>query len=215
MNKLNICGYIVVSKPDISYLHPLNKLPTENYKVGNIYYGGLDRLSWGIIVNDYYDNKLPDNIRTIYSSILDQIEHFIGAREVCNNIENARCLLEYCNHTNKSNELIAVYSKYISTYIGSYEHDISYYTFNGIDLIAFPEFSLLASGFFSQPKLFTKWTKFINNNGLFKPHTPFNDYIAEYLDLASKDMVEPLGELEYTYDQVLIYSLNEQSSLVR
>src|SRR4051794_1716668 len=93
---MNVCGFMIVRKPIEAY-DPMGSgiWPREPPHIGKLYYGGVWRMPWCDIAFDFYDRKLPAELRDLYSrNVTDTHGSGFG---LCRDAKIANILLEYCN----------------------------------------------------------------------------------------------------------------------
>ena len=163
-------------------------------QIDTIYYGGVDRMAWFDINEEYYENRLPSDILELRENVeKDNYDNISGIR-LTQDYDIATKLLRYSNKTDLHNELIVVTSPILNKYKKVFEWTLSDIDWLGYDVMGVGEWSLLADGLFLKPALFAEWQNYLNDYGLFDTNTIINDYIKAYLEAAQKQQVEELAD---------------------
>jgi hypothetical protein len=171
--------------------------------VEQIYYGGIDRMPWFDIREEYDNGGLPPYVQKIYKSIQNHCLDFTGI-ELCQDMEEAHLLLEWSNRIHPVNELIAVYSERLAELKGTIDIDPSNISMIGYDIVALGWWSLLSEGYFTQPACFSRWAEWINANGLLSAANIVDDFVKDYEAAVMKGAVEELPELIYGIEAIEI-----------
>lgn len=188
-----INGYLVVRKPHLNnVIGPYTRNAPE---IGGIFYGGIDRMPWFDIAQDFYDNKLPENIKHHWITIKENNADLPNINLV-QDIDIAKELLVYSNQSGVQNELIAIRSKELVEIKGTISKNIGLISWVGFDIVALPEWSLLQEGIFRSLKPFLAWKKHVNSEGLFDNLSFTKDYIEAYYQASLDNLVEEVWRLD-------------------
>ncbi len=203
-----LCGFMVVRRPDQCFGRPEERYST-NRKVGSLWYGGVERLPWFDIVEDYYARALPADIHESYKAIRDAKRDFTSF-ELCRDLKSAMLLRRYSDRNVSANEVIAIFSELLAGVKGKFDWDASNLAFLGADVVDLSGWSLLSAGYFVKPDLFVNWKHYINENGLFSADVDVDAYVQAYKHAAARDeRIEPLCEQIYGIDGVSVYRVGE------
>ena len=160
-------------------------------------------------MEDYYTHSLPDNLYAAYRNIREFHQESLLSYNLCRDIAITQQLLTYSNRKGPYNEITGVFSVLMSSYEGVFDFDSSRLIYLGTDVVCLGQWSLLRDGYFREPDAFIEWARYINEHGLFSPDVPVEPYINAYINAASRDIVEPLGEPIYGTDRVEVYRFVE------
>ena len=193
------------------------RLPNQNFdaegrgafsstapKIGDLFYGGVHRMPWFDVDEDYYQGSLPDDLNQLRSSL--KADDFTGVN-LCYDLEAARRMLAWSNRKCERNELVAVRSERlvaIKRKTITIEQEIQW---KGFDFVSLGNWSLLADGLFCRPKYFAAWKKHLNNHGLMDDPGLLPAFARSYSMGVLEDVVEPLPEEDYDLDAIEVGSL--------
>jgi len=184
---MTIVGFIVVRCPEFNYLiKGRDSVP----RIGDLYYSGIDRQRWvDVFDEDYYANRVPENVRALAAALIHNRRDFTGV-DVCQETEVASKLLEYSNRNRKTNELIAVRSDALAELKGVIQVDCAV-NWIGYDILATGEWSLIAEGVFRNPKYYSPWVPMLNRFGLLDDYALLPKYVADYESAMAAGQSEP------------------------
>lgn len=174
---------------------------TPSYQ--DIFYGGVDRMEWFDVDEDYYAGSLPQEINAIRETIKKACADFTGIK-ICSNLQSAIKLLDYSNRIQTRNEIIAVSSPTLIKLKGSLNIDSSHIHWLGYDVICLGHWSLLCDGLFARPGAFERWLPSLNKHGLFSSDTVVEDYNRDYRQAALHGLVEELPQGIYATEGVRV-----------
>ncbi len=183
-------GYIVLRKPEYNF----DKLGRGAFsmkapKLDTIYYGGIDRMQWFDVDEDFYNQTLPNNIFKIRENIFKDSPTNTDIK-ICSNINDAKELLRYSNKNINRNEILVIYSPLLADCKESSIIDVEEDSI-GCDLYCEGYGSIIKEGIFTKPKLFKEFADEINKKGIFDIK---NKSISRYIQLYNSLSKE--GELE-------------------
>lgn len=159
--------------------------------INEICYGGIDRMEWFDIDEEFHKRDLPSAMEQKRQFILDQNNDFSGIN-VCHDLDTAIELLNYSNRLGVINELIVIQSSMLDQIKGTIELDDSLITWLGFDVVAIGYFSLLREGLFAHSSYFKEWHKLLNNHGLFSSEKIGYEYEKAYEIASQNDIVEEI-----------------------
>lgn len=197
-------GFLVVRLPEMNkdFLGGRGAYSAYAPKVDDIYYGGIARMFWFDVSEDYYLKSIPVEIEQAYISIENSnIEVRALGIKLCRDLETAIMLLNYSNKSKPVNELIVVRSEKLSEIKGTIDFDTSKVSWIGYDAVDLGGFTLLEHGLFTAPAYFIEWKDLLNKFGLFSSSEMAWEYAEVYLDAAAKGIVEPVGP-NYEFDAI-------------
>ena len=105
---LSVLGYLVLRRPEFNF-DELGRgafLPCAP-KIDNLFYGGVDRMEWFDLDEDYYNESLPSRLIEIREKIFSP-DNPPSDLNSCASIDDAREILSYSNKVKERNELIAI-----------------------------------------------------------------------------------------------------------
>jgi hypothetical protein len=180
-----ISGFLVVRKPQwaTATFHQLN-----NQIDGKIYHG-VDRLPWEDIDTDYYAGKLQTSLIPIRKKIEGQNKDLIGL----NLLQDYDEALEVHRAYREKTDVLSVYSPELAQIKGCFSSPNAG-TYIGIDCFCFGEWSIILRGIYVKPEYFTRELNCLNSFGLFQSNSDCPSALSQYLQLASRGLVEPLRE---------------------
>lgn len=189
--------YIVVRLP----WHNTNSIASQQNrivipKIGNIYYWGIDRMPWEDFDDAFYKDLLTDemadlwNKKTRYGDDLTGIEVFEDLNVACK-------VLEYCNKFEERNEIIGVCFECDNKLISTNGENSFQSQWLGYDVYSMGEFSLILSGIYKYPKMFSISDVGLNDNGLFSDVDSAQEYIEIYNAKTRENICESVkGKIE-------------------
>lgn len=180
-----ICGFIVVRKSEYS----TNELLKPNLIVREKIYQGVDRLRWEDMDVAYYEKRLPLSLLPIWQELNLGAADFSGLK-LLKEYQKAK---EVACFSGKQSEIIAIWSPELDEMKGSFHCDVEL-NYLGIDCFALGEWSALLSGVYACPEYFTQTVAQLNQHGLLTSEAECDALFDRYLDLATSEIVEPLGE---------------------
>jgi hypothetical protein len=208
---MNVCGFIVVRKPMDNY-DPLGRgiWPKQAPHIGSVYYGGAWRMPWYDIEADRYVGKLPSELKELY--IANVCDSQGSSFALCNRLDIAEQLLQYCNREIQLCELIAVCSARLCSIKGIVAVSDGYLEYGGFEPFQIGGDSLLVNGLFGVSNRFPNWQDKLNRNGLLPTRELASEYVFEYQDLVRSGLLEELFPTnEYPIDLVEILSVKVNS----
>ena len=205
-NSVQINGFIVVRLPPMNKdLEGRGAYPAIAPCMGNLYYGGVDRMPWFEIDELFYKGILPDNINQA-RKIIHGMNRDLSGIDLCGDFELAVRLLHYSNSVYNYNELIAIRSEKLADFKSTVTLDASLVKWLGYDIVVIGEQSLLCDGLFTAPLAFQGWEKELNEYGLFRSSDVNESYVEAYNNAVKQEDVEPLGD-EYEVATIEIGSI--------
>jgi len=206
-------GYLAVRIPEFNYDEEgrgvyLKKPP----KLGSVYYGGVFRMPWFDVEEDFFLGVLPKELVDLWKRLKKENNDFSGLH-LCQNYSNATKMLAYSNRESVRNELIAVRSKVLSeikneTTFSEVEVNIDWL---GYDIVAIGHWSLLEGGLFAAPSYFSHWTNRLNSHGLFSEDSFLEEYSNDYQRAALRNGVEALPSTVYGIDSIQIGKVSDKA----
>jgi hypothetical protein len=174
---VTINGYMVVRL----VTHNGNPLggPAYTPKLGNIYYGGIERMPWFDVNKGFWEGLLPENIKRLWSLVKKE-KDFLPGICITQDLNAALSLLNYSNQLVMQNELIAIYSDELIDAKGFIQVPEQSIRWLGYDVIALPDFSILHAGIFASETPFLPWKEYVNEHGLFDSLLFLENYIQAY-----------------------------------
>ncbi|WP_444923580.1 hypothetical protein ACJJH9_18045 [Microbulbifer sp. DLAB2-AF] len=185
-------GYLVLRKPEFNF-DELGRGAFLPYapKVGCLYYGGVDRMQWFDIDEDYYSKKLPPNLLELRNEIFSS-GRAIGGIRLCSSLEEAEKLLAYSNKEIVRNELVKIYCGSFS----SIKNELGQNKGNsivGCDMYCDGYGSLIRAGIYTNPEIFNVYSSKLNKNGIFDfDENLMNEYVSSYRHAAQNNLVEEM-----------------------
>ncbi len=153
MLNINILGYMVLRKPEYNF----DELGRGAYlpyapKVGAIYYGGIDRMEWFDIDEDYYNDVLPNDLLRLRDSVMESSRQC--GFNVCACLKGAKKMLAYSNKDHNRNDLVAIvlHDKRVDIINAVFDGELI-----GCDLCCDGFGSLIREGIFNKPELFNEY----------------------------------------------------------
>lgn len=184
---MHICirgGYIVLRKPYCNYsLDGSTCDPRYGEKQGDVWYCGVDRMSWHDFDSIYYDGETNNFIRQTFDLLKSSIRVNSGYR-LLTDYEVAKEVLAISNASTAVNDLYVLdCDLFQKNTIESKEID-----WLGYDLDMIGYCSILRDGYFSYPDLFAEFSCQLNKYGLFdEVGDAIYNYIEKYKLVSSSD----------------------------
>jgi hypothetical protein len=201
----NMFGYVVLRKPEFNF-DELGRGAFLPYapKIKEVYYGGIDRMDWFDLDEDFYGGVLPNELVEVKNSICSPSPE--NDIELCQNIGDAQVVLEYSNRLKNRNELVAIASdKDLASEILSKEG--VNYSVIGCDLYCEGYGSAIREGIFTKPELFMEFSKDLNKNGVFdSDYSLMNKYIDSYKAIALPE-ADILETMEGPIKKIFLYRI--------
>lgn len=201
----NICGYLVVRKPEENY-EKISRapyyLPNSPPCVKKVCYAGLDRVPWYELEESYYSGILPDEYIILRNEIYELNQPYLDIK-VLNNFDKAKSILDYSNARQDRYELIAVYSEKLVEIKGEIKtpNNINWL---GVDIYYSGYGSQLLEGVFKEPNLFLNFIEKINRNGLLDNDIDIIDsYGKEYNQLSLIHNLEMMNNLDISLKDII------------
>jgi hypothetical protein len=186
-------GFIVVRCPENN--HDFEKseyLRHESLHINGTYYGGVDRMRWFEIEENYYNGLLQIEIEALWSKLRTENTDFTGI-VVSKSLDEAKKLLNYSNLDAPLNEMIVVHSDCLNNK-GEFFCDEVPVVWLGYDPFSIGYWSLLSEGLFVVQEPFKKYIEDLNDFGLFSRPEDALEYSESYLKESSKHTVEELPD---------------------
>lgn len=200
----DICGFLVVRCPEHNFdADGRGIFPKTPPKLGETLYGGIFRMPWFDIEEDYYAGRLAGSVSTLWDDVRSAAQDFSGF-EICQSLSTAERLLEYSNRETMRNELIAVRSAVLANLKGRADVGRCEFNWMGNDIVAIGHWSLLKEGLFVAPSYFQRWTEFLNEDGLLDSSVSAEEYYVDYCRAAERNAVEELPPRVYGIDAVSV-----------
>ena len=163
-------------------------------RLGGILYGGLDRMPWFDVDEEYYAGTLPAGLATARTKLKKNNSDFTGI-ELCQDLTQALELLRYANRSTRKNELIAVRSERLARIKGAVDLRSPSAKWIGYDVVGLGEWSLIREGLFAVPSAFAGWETELNEDGLFPLPAKAAAYARAYLGASRAGLVEELAAI--------------------
>jgi hypothetical protein len=200
-----ITGALIVRLPDQNFdREGRGAFSAIAPKIGKTFYGGIDRMAWFDLDEDYYKKTLPDDLLKIRRSLEKDNEDFSGIK-LCYDLRAAQKILAWSNREAGKNEVIAVRSQKLdelkkkSLALDSEEID-----WLGFDFVSLGHWSLLAGGMFTSPSYFLRWEEYLNEHGLMSNESILHEFARDYSAAAKKNGVEPIPDEVYGLEAIEI-----------
>jgi len=160
-------------------------------RLGDKEYRGAERCHLENLFYDYYDQKLPSELRQIVESEGERSHYIPFFLHYTRDYENAVKALAYKDGRPPLCELIAIHSDAITGVDGDFEFDAKKVEWLGYDVMALGGSSLIINVFFFRPHLFSRSRVLINENRLFTRAEDIDEYLDDYMRNAKQNLVEP------------------------
>jgi hypothetical protein len=185
-------GFLVVRLPEMNFdARGRGAYSNRAPKLGATYYGGVFRMPWFDLDEDYYAARLPADLAGARKTLTNENADFTGI-EICRERKLAEQILGYCNRESRRNELIAIASQALGEIKDvTIPQDIAI-EWIGFDVVALGHWSLLEDGLFVAPSYFARWHEEFNHNGLFDSPDHVEEFAMNYRSAAAKGGVEEL-----------------------
>ncbi len=197
-----ICGFAVVKRPEFNMLYGF---PAP--KFGGIYYHGPYRCSWIDIYDPVYqefNRIIPKHHKKLLDSLLDSGTTIVDTTD---DLELAQEILRFVNEfEGMQNEIIVLYAERIDkSYVPSFEVDLEI-AWLGMDISSGWSPSLLLDGIYYHSELFTDFSRYLNQYGLFDINSPIAKPYSEYYSELYKQGYDLEGpEIEGQADVTMIW----------
>ena len=200
-----VAGFLVVRLPDQNFdREGRGAFSAIAPKIGNIFYGGIDRMPWFDLDEDYYAKTLPGDLLEIRKCLSEDGRDFTGI-ELCYDLQMANKVLEWSNREVTRNEVIAVRSqKLVELKKKSLALDSAEIDWLGFDFVSLGHWSLLAGGMFTSPSYFLRWQEYLNEHGLISNESIMREFASDYSAAAKKNGVEPIPDEVYGLEAIEI-----------
>jgi hypothetical protein len=197
-------GFLVVRLPELNFdAEGRGAFGKRAPKLGATYYGGIFRMPWFDLDEDYYSGKLPADLAEVRKALTKRNADFTGI-EVCGAREASEQILNYCNREIRRNELIVIESQVLGEIKGlKISQDVAI-EWLGFDVVSLGHWSLLENGLFVAPSYFARWHGELNQAGLFDTAAYSEDFAVDYKTAAAKGGVEELPPDVYGIEAVRI-----------
>ncbi len=105
-----VCGFLIVRKPHLNFdAQARGAFSSTPPKIDDIFYGGIDRMPWFDVDEDYYQGALPGDVKRARTDIKNGTSDFSGI-EVCQDLSTTFLLLQHSNRDHFNNEIITLQS---------------------------------------------------------------------------------------------------------
>lgn len=204
-----ISGFMVVRTPSENYDAEGRGIFSPKVSVvDNLCYGGVDRMPWFEIDEDYYSNNLSKKFIRIRNEMKQLRYHESDFRLIADK-KIALDMLNYSNKKKEINELIVIKSEINEKYskFFSIDDEINWL---GIDVYCHSYCAVLRQGYFDHPELFSQFSKDINQNGLLNIDDNLIDsYIKFYINHEQDNLEIISGSLD-RLDKVMIGKIKDE-----
>jgi len=157
-------------------------------RIGDVLYGGIDRMRWNEVNLAFHAGSLPRDLREARGRLLRDQDIWL-----CRNLTEARRLLDFSNASGAENELIAVDSDLLAGR-GTAEVGDAEVRWLGADVFQHGFGSQILGGVFRRPDVFREFVPLLNEQGLFELGSEaIGAYRSAYLARAREAGLEPLG----------------------
>lgn len=200
----SICGFIVLRKPIHNYdAQGRGAFLSSSPCIGDICYGGVDRMPWFDLYEDFYLGTLPADFFDLKCKIENTNSDFSEIMTLAN-IEEAERILKYSNRVEDRNEIGIVSSKGLSKAKGVINVDCNI-LWMGVDIYCPGYGSQIREGLFRKPDLFPSFAKKLNHYGLFDENARLlNSYIQAYMEISKLHNLENIDNLSGTIDVISV-----------
>ncbi len=201
-NQIN--GFMVVRTPALNW-DAAGRGAFSRYAwcLDGIYYGGIDRMPWFEIDDQFYAGTLPEPIKHKRQRIEDFNYHDLSGIPICPDLDMVVSLLHYSNSVYPANELIAIRSDGLTPFKGVVTYDPAKVEWLGYDVVALGEQSLLHDGLFAVPGAFGDWRTRINRFGLLPTLDLVEPFTAAYRAAMEREEVEDFVEQPDLYEHTV------------
>jgi hypothetical protein len=177
-----ICGYLVVRKPEWTKTH----LPRNPRIDGKEYYG-IARRAWEDFEVAYYDRRLPAELLPVWQDLERDTSDFSGVK-LLKCYAQASDVLDF---SGDKSEIIAFWSAELAKIKGTIDAAVAL-EYLGLDCCS--EWSVLCNGVFWRPEHFTETVPQLNRWGLLASEAECKRAFDRYLHLSATEIVEPMME---------------------
>ena len=199
----NISGFLVVRKAG------MDKDPegrafygARPSCLGALCYGGIDRMPWFDLDEEFYAGTLPEGVARLRKSLDLANDDLTGIR-LCKDWPTARALLEFDERARLVNEIVCVRSGKLAAIKGTVgSSDVPAVRWGGYDLVSLGNWSLLREGLFRSPASFQGWEKVLNEFGLLSSPESADEYLRLYEAASHAGRVEELPGSLYGFDVI-------------
>lgn len=192
-----VSGYIVLRKPEFNF-DELGRGAYSPYppRIGDQFYGGVDRMQWFELDEDYYNQSLPNTLIELRKRTFS-VDQQSSDVKLLHTLDDAKEVLAHANSTTCQNELVAVVAEQSSNLSGNND-SMSIGDALGCDIYCDGYGSLIREGVFSKPDLFEGYIDKLNLNGLFDcGDDVISQYIAHYhLKSLENEVEKPEGPVK-------------------
>jgi hypothetical protein len=175
--------------------------PAQASCIGALCYGGIDRMPWFDLDEEFYNGTLPASVKPLREA-LDRPDGDLTGLRLCQDLSAARSLLEFNDHSRQVNELIAVHSDKLAEIKGTLDFDGAKGLPLGFDIVSLGNWSLIREGLFRSPSFFHKWKHVVNEFGLLHAPAAAHEYVGLYETAALAGEVEELPGSLYGIDVI-------------
>ena len=203
-----ICGFMVVRKPQMNY----DKVGRGAFlpyppQIEGLYYGGVDRMPWFEIDEDYFSGVLPEHFIQFRKDLQkkNKDRHDL---ELTPDASRAVSVLGYSNKNAELNEVIALWSDELERTKGCFfcEHEIEWI---GIDIYCQGYGSLIREGIFRKLEVFSLFVSYLNAHGLFQiANEMICDYIEFFIRVCKENRLEEIERETASLDIISVGILN-------
>ena len=197
-----ISGFLVVRKAGIDQ-DPEGRAfyGAQPSCLGALCYGGIDRMPWFDLDEEFYAGTLPEGMALLRKSLELSNDDLTGIR-LCKDWPTARALLEFDERARLVNEIVCLRSAKLAAIKGTLESDVPAVRWEGYDLVSLGNWSLLREGLFRSPASFPGWEKVLNESGLLPSPESAGEYLRLYEAAAGAGRVEELPGSLYGFDVI-------------
>jgi hypothetical protein len=187
-----VCGFMVVRRPHENYdLTGRGVFPARPAKVGDTYYGGVDRMPWFDLMELYYAPSPPKHLVDFRAMLTKLNPDATGMKLVRDTLEVARCL-QWMGGMSAANEVIAVHSEALAR-VKCRDAELPTGEWLGLDVVLHSEGSLLCEGLFGSDFFGESWGRRLNAHGLFSSRSECEAYQEEYRRGVAQGRLEAMG----------------------
>ena len=205
MNK--ICGFMVVRKPKMNFdKEGRGAFLSHAPNIDGLYYGGVDRMPWFEIDEDYFSGILPKQLIELRKE-LRKTNQDTSDLKLLFDLSLVNSVIEYSNKKIEINEIIVLRSSGLERTKGSFicDNEIEWH---GIDIHCQGYGSLLREGIFSKPEVFSTFINAINEHGLFNEDSKLiNYYIEHYINISKAHNLEKIDRNIAALDRIEVGNL--------
>ena len=197
-----ISGFLVVRKAGMDK-DPEGRAfySTQPSCLGALCYGGIDRMPWFDLDEEFYAGTLPERVALLRKSLELSNDDLTGIR-LCRDWPTAHALLEFDERARLVNEIVCLRSAKLAAIKGTVESDVSAVRWDGFDLVSLGNWSLIREGLFRSPSSFPGWEKVLNESGLLPSPASADEYLLLYEAAARSGHVEELPGSLYGFDVI-------------